>query len=352
MRNASISRLFRVLSVSLLLVVGMPLVGCDQAGQNTEEDDPESGSDDGATSNDVEDLVNDLDGTTRILADNSGYRADYSNSFTLYYESLPSDSEVLHACTDTDGDNKFDTYTKEENTIRSASLNDSGNLITTREITKAEGQTYSDEGQIDVVEYLDISATSGASTFKVVSSSEGYEGNFVVTASTNGVPKNASDCKNLDQFNKDVSTSRPSGTWRLLTSSDGNFDTREDDSYSLFVDINTDGAVLHSCVDNDGDESAETHVKEENSLEGTSQSPAGNTVATEKVTKAKDVIYFSGSSGKTAEVEYLSTNGDIYWQWLRSSQHSGLQGNVDAFEKTSGVPTSDQQCQNRDQFIQ
>lgn len=349
MRSVSAREFFRVLSVSLLLTVGMPLMGCDQVGQNQGEE----------FSGDAQDLIDDLEGssgegTTRLLANDFGYVADYNDNFAIYYEPLSSDSEqgaVIHSCNDTDDDGTFDTYTREENAIRSASVNEFGNLVTTREAIKAEGRNYSSEGQEEVIEYLDIYAETGASTFEVVDTPENYEGIIDVTEATNGVPESVSDCKNLDQFDKDVSAPRPTGTWRLLFNS-GGFDARDSDNFALFYDFDesTKNVDLHSCTDTDGDDALE-HTLEEADVANTSQSPEGNTVVTEDVTKAEGVIYDSESTN-TTDVEYLSTKENVAWWWVKRSKQSNIEGNVDVVEKTSGVPTTDQQCQNRDQFIQ
>jgi len=328
-------------------------MGCDQVGQNQGEE----------VSDNAQDLIDDLEGssgegTTRLLATHFGYVAHYNDNFAIYYEPLSSESEqgaVIHSCNDTDDDGTFDTYTREENAIRSASVNEFGNLVTTREAIKAEGRNYSSEGQEEVVEYLDIDAQTGASTFEVVDSPEDYEGIIDVTEATSGVPESVEDCKNLDQFNKDVQTSRPSGTWRLRAAYDasrqGTFNSRENNDYALFFDFNSNGTVLHSCSHRDDDGNLE-HVREESSLDNTSRNSEGNIVATGTIEDGQGVIWDQSNEGGQGSTEYLSTKDDIVWQLVQSSAQSDLAGNVDVLEKTSGVPTSDQQCQNRDQFIQ
>jgi len=344
-----------VLFFALLLTVGMPLVGCDQVGQNQEEEDG-SGSGDENISSDAQDLIDDLKAGSsgeRLLANDFGYVADYNDNVAIYYESLSSDSEqgaVIHRCNDTNDDGTFDTYTREENAIRSASVNEDGNLVTTREAIKAEGRNYTTEGQTEVIEYLDIDAQTGETTFEVVDSPEDYEGIIDVTEATSGVPSSVSDCKNLDQFDKDVSAPRPTGTWRLLANSDG-FDARDSDDFALFYDYAEGGDLdLHSCIDSDGDGVADTHRLEETTKKTEGQSSEGNTVVTTSVTTAAGVIY--DDTNKETTVEYLSTKDDLAWWWVRNSTQSDIAGIVDVVEKTSGVPETDQQCQNRDQFIQ
>jgi len=362
-----------VLFFALLLTVGMPLVGCDQVGQNEQEDGSESEAD---VSSEAQNRLDQQSETTRLVASTSGFIGADSEGFALYVEE-DGNRDILHVCAFVDDDNKVE-YVEEENSLSSASVNGSDNLVEDRTITKGEDVIYSskDEGKEITLETFDITDRGGV-VFKVTGSNQSDnidEGNFDYNEATDGVPTNTQQCRNRSQF---IASNRPTpsredlvGTWRLNSSSPGpnnvqtnprisDFEADEDDSFALFYEVksNPNNTVLHSCTDEDGDGQAERYNKEVHSESGTSTSDSYLDI-TQEVETASGVLYENGSEGNTVTKRFYSVSekSAVYYNRGSSSNQTGstenVLGVVGGLEKTDGVPRSDSDCQNRDKFIQ
>lgn len=339
---------FRVFLTCSLVAAGLLILGCDSA-VNSEENGTEGENDD------VSSRLENLEGSTRLVASVPGHVARVNDGFALYYEEDSDNKSILHTCTDSDGDGTADTYNREENTLKNAKINDSDNLITFRTIEVAKGIIYTDEnlGKEIETEYFDTRGEGGI--FDVVSTPQSGNLGMALTESTSGVPTSDADCQDLDSFissNRDTPSRRDMATtWRLNSSSSG-FDANNSDSYALFYDIKSDETILHSCTDSDGDDQADTYVKERLSVKSTTTNSAGNAVVTETIEEGNGVVYDSENEGGETTVEYLGLEGRGALWWVQGSSQTDMTGNVYGVERTSGVPTSDTECDNRDQFIQ
>jgi hypothetical protein len=338
----------------------MPLVGCDQVGQNQGEE----------ISSEASSELEKRAETTRYVAGTTGGRGIPPSGFGLYVEEGGADANtnVLHTCIDVDDDNKVE-HVREETELESAQINDSGNLVETAAITEAEGAIYAsgDEGAELEIETFDFNANGGYIQ-NVIRSTESAgplndEGNFDYFESTNGVPTSDQECRNRDQFlsalNNPPSRSDLVGTWRLNSS--GNigsgpdnaptFDASGDDSFALFFDITSDETILHTCEDDNGDGTIDDYTKERAAVTNKGTNSRGYPLITEEIKKAEGEIFTDGNEGRKNDVVYFSVQDESAIQWVQpGSADNG--GNVDGLEKTSGVPTGLSECQNKDQFIQ
>ena len=136
------------------------------------------------------------------------------------------------------------------------------------------------------------------------------------------------------------------GTWRLVSSND--FDATESE-YDLYYDGTTEGTTLHTCTFDD------THIRERVSAESQEVNESGNLVITDVIENGKKdenvaAIYDPENEGGETVIEYRQIEEDrLVWEVVSSAQ-ADIVGNVDELESTSGVPTSDTECENREQF--
>lgn len=136
------------------------------------------------------------------------------------------------------------------------------------------------------------------------------------------------------------------GTFRLV--SVGDFDATESE-YDLYYDGTTEETTLHTCTFDD------THIQERESIKSTEVNESGNLVQTSTIQNGKkdindSAVHYSEDEGKEFIVEFSEIEEDrLVFETLDSPQ-SDMVGEINELESTSGVPTSDSECANREQF--
>lgn len=136
------------------------------------------------------------------------------------------------------------------------------------------------------------------------------------------------------------------GTFRLVSA--GDFDATESE-YDLYFDGTMEGTTLHTCTFDD------THIRERESIKSVEINESGNLVQTSTIQNGKkdvnnSAVHYPEDEGKEVVVEFFEIEEDRLVFEILDSPQTDMVGEIDELESTSGVPTSDTECENREQF--